>query len=284
MNQTFSDIEIIVVNDGSTDNTEQVVTSIPDQRIRYVRCETNRGPGAARNEGLRVAQGKYIAFLDSDDEWLPEKLKKQVELMDAQPLDVGVCCCGDILIKNEDYANKINIIPSKDWGKDSFQKCVTGEISFHTSVILIRRECLAKIGLMNAEMRVNEDQDLLLRLLCYYGLSIIPEMHVITHLAVSNELKKAYTPLINALPFNLRHRDVIRQRLGKWTSVRFECIHRTNVMQAAIRERRWRKAGRQLYYRLQVFPLLFPYEGKTIIKAFLVAVGVDKLVFLLSKT
>lgn len=79
LNQTFRDLELIVVDDGSTDETENVVRGFQenDERIRYIRHEINRGGNAARNSGLQNARGRYIAFLDSDDEWFPEMLEKQ---------------------------------------------------------------------------------------------------------------------------------------------------------------------------------------------------------------
>jgi glycosyltransferase involved in cell wall biosynthesis len=83
LEQTYQDFEIIVVDDASTDNTEEVVRNLRDRRIRYLRHEKNRGGSAARNTGIRAAWGQYIAFQDSDDEWLPEKLKKQMEVLAA---------------------------------------------------------------------------------------------------------------------------------------------------------------------------------------------------------
>ena len=80
-NQTYANLEIIVVDDGSTDGTEAYVTSIQDERVRYVRLPENKGPAGARNEGVKLAHGAYIAFQDSDTLWEADKLEKQLQKM-----------------------------------------------------------------------------------------------------------------------------------------------------------------------------------------------------------
>ena len=89
LNQTYDRFEIIVVDDASRDNTSDVVKSIRDERVRYIRHEMNRGGSAARNTGIAAARGKYIAFLDDDDEWEPEKTEAQ--LLALRKYDVVLC-------------------------------------------------------------------------------------------------------------------------------------------------------------------------------------------------
>jgi glycosyltransferase involved in cell wall biosynthesis len=79
MKQTFQDFEILVIDDASTDNTKEIIDSLHNNKIKYFRLEKNSGQCVARNYGIRHAKGKYVAFLDSDDEWLPEKLEKQID-------------------------------------------------------------------------------------------------------------------------------------------------------------------------------------------------------------
>jgi glycosyltransferase involved in cell wall biosynthesis len=81
LEQTFDDLELIIVDDGSTDSTAVVVKKFLDIRIRYLRLASNRGASAARNAGIQQARGYYVAFQDSDDRWLPEKLERQLALL-----------------------------------------------------------------------------------------------------------------------------------------------------------------------------------------------------------
>lgn len=94
-NQTYSNIEVIVVDDASTDDTEHAIATLNDDRIQYVKHRSNHGVSAARNTGIRLSHGKYIAFLDSDDLWRSSKLERQVNLFETTELkNVGVVTCG----------------------------------------------------------------------------------------------------------------------------------------------------------------------------------------------
>ncbi|WP_336036853.1 glycosyltransferase family 2 protein [Halobacterium yunchengense] len=92
--QTHEDLELIVVDDGSTDYTEEVVRSYDDDRLTYVAHEDNRGASAARNTGIERASGEYVAFLDSDDAWLPRKLERQVAVLESRPPEWVAVYCG----------------------------------------------------------------------------------------------------------------------------------------------------------------------------------------------
>lgn len=90
LNQTYSDLELIIVDDGSTDNTKEVVESIHDNRLHYI-YQDNAGACVARNNGIAYARGEWIAFQDSDDEWLPVKIEKQLNAL--YTFDADVCIC-----------------------------------------------------------------------------------------------------------------------------------------------------------------------------------------------
>ena len=90
MAQTFADYEVIIVDDGSTDHTQEVVAAQRDSRVRSLRHEASMGPCAARNTGIDNARGEYVAFLDDDDEWLPSKLAMQVAALDAADENVAL--------------------------------------------------------------------------------------------------------------------------------------------------------------------------------------------------
>ncbi len=85
INQSYKNIEIIVIDDGSVDNTEEVVKVIGDSRIRYIRLPTNSGGAVARNTGIEAARGEYVAFLDSDDAWVPNKIELQLASIQKHP-------------------------------------------------------------------------------------------------------------------------------------------------------------------------------------------------------
>ena len=161
--QTFRDFELIVVDDGSTDNTESVVRVIADSRIRYHRNQWTGLPAVGRNTGIRMARGEYIAFLDSDDLWLPTKLERQLEVLTKEDPKGWCYCACDILIHETG-----EVLP----GRRSFPDAET----FHQNLLienfiasptpLVHRSMFEECGLLDErwELRFAEDREMWLRL------------------------------------------------------------------------------------------------------------------------
>jgi glycosyltransferase involved in cell wall biosynthesis len=162
LNQTFQDFELIVVDDASTDRTVEVVQSFADPRITYIRHETNKGGAAARNNGIRNASGKYIAFLDDDDEWMKDKLRLQVHLIDRSPDKVGLIYTGyEVVDRDTGRVRRVNI-PTK-------RGDLSSELLLHnclgsTSSALLKRNCLKNAGLFDEALPSFQDYDLWIRI------------------------------------------------------------------------------------------------------------------------
>lgn len=169
--QTFSDFEIIVVDDGSSDDTMQVVQGLGIDRLRVIRHETNRGPAAARNTAVAVAKGEWIAFLDSDDVWKPEKLARQMTRLQAAPANVSACATGYYLHKG---GRELTIIPNLPPGTFRFNILFGCAISPGTT-LLVKRKVFDEIGLFDERLRRLEDWDWLLRYAQHYDIVFVPE-------------------------------------------------------------------------------------------------------------
>ena len=158
--QTHMDIELVVVDDGSTDNTAEVVGRFPDPRLRYVRQE-NRGLAGARNTGIRESSAEYIGFLDSDDSWLPRRLERQLPLLEDDA--VGHVCCG-YFVKDESAGTIVTRAPSPLRGDVLRTLAVENRIAGSATTSLIRRSLFDRIGLFDETLRACEDWDVWLRL------------------------------------------------------------------------------------------------------------------------
>lgn len=162
--QNYHDLEVIVVDDGSIDRTQEVLGNFSDNRVR-VFYQENSGLAAARNAGIRQAQGTYIAFLDDDDLWLPEKIAQQVALFEQQP-DLGLVICGYQTID----AQGVKLSEVRPWLWRPELSLQTWLYSCPTvpSAVMVRRDWLEKAGGFNEQISRqglgSEDWELWLRL------------------------------------------------------------------------------------------------------------------------
>ncbi|OQX54719.1 MAG: hypothetical protein B5M53_05570 [Candidatus Cloacimonas sp. 4484_209] len=164
LNQTYQDFEIIIVDDGSTDDTEEVVKSFKNERIRYIRQEKNEGAAAARNTGIKMAKGEYIAFQDSDDEWLPEKLEKQMKILENASPDLGVVYTSawKVWDGKKIYEKSPTIMPYEGYiCKDRIDLRVKG---IFLQSALIKKRYLLEIDMLDESLPRYHDLDLFIRL------------------------------------------------------------------------------------------------------------------------
>ena len=176
--QRYERWEIVVVNDGSTDATREVAQGYP--QVRLLDLEGNQGPSAARNAGIRAAKGEFIAFLDADDEWLPEKLERQVEVLLQQPR-TGIIACEGFTI--EDGCEPQPLYPAdvpRVTGPEAWRALMARAYIF-TSATVLRRSVLDRAGLFNTDLAIGEDQDLWIRVACVSDVAFLPDRLVIKH-------------------------------------------------------------------------------------------------------
>ena len=158
LSQDFEDVELIVVDDGSTDGTAGEIKKYGG-RIRFLQVSENRGVSAARNKGLLHARGKYVAFLDSDDLWVKGKLKIQVAFLDDNP-QYPLCYTDEIWVRKGKRVNpKVRHAKYSGW---IFEKCLPLCIISPSSAMM-RRTLFSRIGLFDEALPVCEDYDFWLR-------------------------------------------------------------------------------------------------------------------------
>jgi glycosyltransferase involved in cell wall biosynthesis len=182
--QDYKDVEVIVVDDGSTDNTSETLASYGDEIS--VLFQDNKGVSAARNRGIAEASGQFVAFLDSDDLWLPQKLSTQVEFFQQTP-DAFICQTEEIWVRNGIRVNpgKRHKKPSGMIFEPSLELCLVSP-----SAVMIRRDVLDDAGGFDETLRACEDYDLWLRISCRFPVYLIETPLIIKRGGHDDQLSK----------------------------------------------------------------------------------------------
>ena len=183
--QDFTDFELIVVDDGSTDNTQGILDSYKEDII--VLQQQNKGVSSARNRGIVSASGQFIAFLDSDDLWLPKKLSTQVDFFNTNP-DALICQTEEKWIRNG-----IRVNPKKR------HKKLSGNIFEHSlylclvspSAVMIKRSLFEKTGMFDESFPACEDYDMWLRISCRYPVYLIDTPLIIKRGGHADQLSRS---------------------------------------------------------------------------------------------
>ena len=186
LKQTYKDIEVITVDDSPSDyelrdSVKNAVLGLnadyPDIEISYIPHEKNMGACVARNTAMDAAKGKYIAFLDDDDEWMPEKLEKQMRVMESSDAALVYCGC---TILNDDTGRSYDGYVEYYRGS-VFKRLLFKNFIDSTSIPLIKLECLREIGGFDPLMQSSQDYDVWLRLADKYPVECVQEPLVIYH-------------------------------------------------------------------------------------------------------
>ncbi|MDD5638815.1 MAG: glycosyltransferase [Candidatus Pacebacteria bacterium] len=185
LSQTFQDFELIIVDDGSTDNTKEIVEEYQkkDERIKYLWEENSGGPAKPKNTGIKNSQGEFIAFLDSDDEWLPEKLEKQLKLFENSN-NLGFVSCNALII---DENNNIKGEYQSPRNK-SFINLLDGNKISNCGVI-VKKNIFEELGIFDENLKFGEDWEMWLRIAKKYNFDSVYESLIKCYLHQNNITK-----------------------------------------------------------------------------------------------
>lgn len=164
LKQTFTNFEVIIVDDGSTDNSSEIIKSINDSRICLIQQE-NGGPSKARNRGIQEAKGEFIAFLDADDEWLPGKLEKQYDFHSCN--DDVIWSCTSFHVKGGKREEHISY--SRTGVINDALDAVMDGMTIQTSAVVIKRSVFENGSLLfNESFKRSEDREVWYKMACLY--------------------------------------------------------------------------------------------------------------------
>jgi glycosyltransferase involved in cell wall biosynthesis len=252
LRQTFKDLEVVVVDDGSAMDLKPVLSVLDDVRLRYVRHDSNRGEAAARNTGIRRASGEYVAFLDDDDEWLPEKVSLQLETFARSSPTVG-CVTGGFAVIHDGRVISEEIPTRRG---DLLEDLLVRNIVGPPSTVMIRRDCLDRVGLFDESIAFGVDYDLWIRVAERYHFEFVPE--IVTRYTLHRG-QMSNDPFI----WGRGHDDLMRKHDGRlrrdrWREARFYLrLGRTMSLRGHVTEARRALVTSLRHNPLQIRPYVY---------------------------
>ncbi len=174
--QTFSDFELIVINDGSTDRTLEVLQSIQDERLKIFSYE-NGGLPTARNRGISHASGEFIALLDADDLWTPDKLELQLAALQQHP-EAGVAYSWTYFMNEKEGGRSFHPCEPVFFEGNVYAKLLIGDFIYNGSNTLIRRQAIDSVGEFDPALKSCEDWEYWVRLAAHWNFVLVPKHQI----------------------------------------------------------------------------------------------------------
>jgi glycosyltransferase involved in cell wall biosynthesis len=226
LGQSFTDFELLVVDDGSTDDTAAIIQTY-GRRVRYL-YKTNGGPGSARNLGIQQAKGEYIAFLDQDDLWLPNRLAEQVPVLQQDP-QLGMVF-SDALYESTADLKEQNSFSIDRPCRGHVLKQLFANNFIPNLTVLVRKCCFDRLGLLDesGSMMITDDYNMWLRVTAHYPVTYIdkPLARYRWHEQnFSADRERAYLDTMTALQNVLERHPHLKKELGKTVSCRFADLY-----------------------------------------------------------
>ena len=272
LRQSFQDLEIIVADDGSTDQTAGIVNQLKltDSRISFFSQDHVGVPGRPLNLGLRHSHGKYIAILDSDDEWLPSKLEKQVKLLESVDSQIGFVSCYTTLV--HPHGTEQEKKPSKT--EAPLEMSLMRKFPFAFSSVLAKREVFDYIGPIDENYKIMDDWDAHIRIATKYNYDFVPEPLCRYHVHDSNiSFSQDYTRQATDLTYLLNKHLALFKKHPKILEHQYITLASYFVNADDLS-----KARNYLKKSLYVSPslknlarLLLSYVGKTVYQKYLIS-------------
>jgi glycosyltransferase involved in cell wall biosynthesis len=190
LNQTNQDFEAFVIDDASTDNTAEVIKRYKDNRIKYIRMPENKGQCVTRNIAIKQARGEYIGFLDSDDEWMPEKIEKQLRVFERSG-DPNLAAVYSGLVITDEIQNKTFTVNRDNLRGDLYIKLLEGYCPATPTLFLVKKSVLDEVQGFDEVLPTFVDYDLWLRIAQLgYTFDFVDEPLIVKHEHAGSQIAK----------------------------------------------------------------------------------------------